>query len=956
MKKTVQLLLMALLFSSFSLSFGQIMMDGDESDWADVSVAVEAPNNEEGVFPAEVGAIVTDVVDVKEIKTKVIGNVLYGLIRFWGDPAWPNNAYANDHEGTIYNDSRGYYHLFLDLDNDATTGWNLAYYESHYTPVGYLQSLGTEGFDPLGAEAVWGIGLRTNDLWEQENEGKPYVDDLSYWAADVSEYDGETDSGVEYDIFAADVPKPDSSKLMAWEGALRTTDSGLSYWIGHAWGSDFIEFGFELTPMQEYYTAKGVSVLNPGDVIAVASMIETPIDGWGVDMTTRGEVSLPAYLPTRPDDFTFDGDESDWAGVPVAVNAPNNEEGVFPAEVGAIVADRVDIKEVSAKIDDGNIFWKLKMWAGPAWPNDAYQNDHEGTLYSEGRGYYHLFLDLDNNAATGWNLAYYESHFTPVGYLNSLGTAGFDPLGAEAVVGMGLRDNDAWKVANEDADPIRDLEFWAADVSEYDGQTDSGTEYDISGHMVVKDSTNAMNHNGMLVNTENGTVDWMAHAWGEDFIEVGMSLRPIQEYFLNKIGMEYFQDGDVIAVAAMNETPIDGWGVDMTTRGEVGVATVMPDRPTAITFDGDAVDWADIPVAVNAPNNEEGVFPAEVGAIVSDRVDIKEVSAKIDEGYLYWKLTMWAGPAWPNDAYQNDHEGILYSEGRGYYHLFLDLDNDAASGWNLAYYESHYTPVGYLNSLGTAGFDPLGAEAVVGIGLRDNDDWKIANEGATKVRDLDYWAADVSEYDGETDSGTEYDISGHVPPQTEANMFNSLELLVNSEDGGLDWMGHAWGEDFIEVGMSLRPIKEYFMAKSGTEYLKEGDVIAVAAMNETPIDGWGVDMTTRGEVNVTIVGVNDNRNNSIENKFALENNYPNPFNPTTSINFSVPNLSKVSLVIYNTLGQKVKTLINNNVLSGNQTTVWNGKNEFGSSVPSGVYYYRIESGSNSITKSMVLLK
>ncbi len=87
------------------------MMDGDDSDWADVPLLLEAPNNEDGVFPTEVGAVVSDRVDIKEVKAKVVGNVLLGLIRFWGGPAWPNDAYQNDHDGTIYNESRGYYHL-----------------------------------------------------------------------------------------------------------------------------------------------------------------------------------------------------------------------------------------------------------------------------------------------------------------------------------------------------------------------------------------------------------------------------------------------------------------------------------------------------------------------------------------------------------------------------------------------------------------------------------------------------------------------------------------------------------------------------------------------------------------------------------------------------------------------------------------------------------------------------
>jgi flagellar hook assembly protein FlgD len=114
-------------------------------------------------------------------------------------------------------------------------------------------------------------------------------------------------------------------------------------------------------------------------------------------------------------------------------------------------------------------------------------------------------------------------------------------------------------------------------------------------------------------------------------------------------------------------------------------------------------------------------------------------------------------------------------------------------------------------------------------------------------------------------------------------------------------------------------------------------------------------MTTRGEISV-VTGVSSEKLNLVGNEFELHNNYPNPFNPSTNINFVVPKLSKVTLNVYNTLGQKVKTLIDSKSLTGRQTAVWNGKNDFGNSVPSGVYYYRLETESSSLTKSMVLLK
>ena len=88
----------------------------------------------------------------------------------------------------------------------------------------------------------------------------------------------------------------------------------------------------------------GRNVLQSGDVMGICGMTETPIDDWGVDMTTRGEVTIPADAPARPNVIAFDGDESDWAAYGVLLNAPDNIDGMFPPEVGAVVTDIVDIK------------------------------------------------------------------------------------------------------------------------------------------------------------------------------------------------------------------------------------------------------------------------------------------------------------------------------------------------------------------------------------------------------------------------------------------------------------------------------------------------------------------------------------------------------------------------------------------------------------------------------------
>ena len=88
----------------------------------------------------------------------------------------------------------------------------------------------------------------------------------------------------------------------------------------------------------------------------------------------------------------------------------------------------------------------------------------------------------------------------------------------------------------------------------------------------------------------------------------------------------------------------------------------------------------------------------------------------------------------------------------------------------------------------------------------------------------------------------------------------------------------------------------------------------------------------------------------------LTGNYPNPFNPTTAIAYSVAEESFVSIVIYNVTGQKVKTLVNNVVESGNHNVVWNGTTDEGTNVGSGMYFYKMKNGRYTSTKKMILIK
>lgn len=94
----------------------------------------------------------------------------------------------------------------------------------------------------------------------------------------------------------------------------------------------------------------------------------------------------------------------------------------------------------------------------------------------------------------------------------------------------------------------------------------------------------------------------------------------------------------------------------------------------------------------------------------------------------------------------------------------------------------------------------------------------------------------------------------------------------------------------------------------------------------------------------------------IPQKLELTQNYPNPFNPSTTIRFGLPEDGKIRLVIYNILGQTITTLISENKPAGYHEVFWDGKNNRGEPVSSGIYLYRLETGKGTISKKMLLIK
>jgi hypothetical protein len=126
---------------------------------------------------------------------------------------------------------------------------------------------------------------------------------------------------------------------------------------------------------------------------------------------------------------------------------------------------------------------------------------------------------------------------------------------------------------------------------------------------------------------------------------------------------------------------------------------------------------------------------------------------------------------------------------------------------------------------------------------------------------------------------------------------------------------------------------------------------------------WRVDavdtdsLLTQSEVWSFVVGtLSLEENEVILFKNYLSQNFPNPFNPTTTIEFSIQIDSKVELSIYNIKGQRVKTLTDNHFEKGNHSIIWNGDDDSGKVVSSGIYFYKliIDSKTEAVRKCLLM--
>ncbi len=126
-------------------------------------------------------------------------------------------------------------------------------------------------------------------------------------------------------------------------------------------------------------------------------------------------------------------------------------------------------------------------------------------------------------------------------------------------------------------------------------------------------------------------------------------------------------------------------------------------------------------------------------------------------------------------------------------------------------------------------------------------------------------------------------------------------------------------------------------------------------VNETTLNSAG-----SGDIFVAKYGVGTptsvDETSILIDHFKLAQNYPNPFNPVTTIFYESPKASQITLAIYNLRGQLVRTLVSGEALPGRQQVVWDGTDNKGRHMASGIYIYKLNAGELRATKKMILLQ
>lgn len=282
-------------------------------------------------------------------------------------------------------------------------------------------------------------------------------------------------------------------------------------------------------------------------------------------------------------------------------------------------------------------------------------------------------------------------------------------------------------------------------------------------------------------------------------------------------------------------------------------------------------------------------------------------------------------------------EGYIISGYNDYDAVIVKLNSEGELQWKKIYGGNDYDRAYSVQLTDDNGFIVAGS---YGHGDGYKDVWllKLNSDGDTT------WTKKFGEggtindeaYSVQQTKDNGYIMTGYRYSRIHAGWGSENILLIRTDAFGDSLWTFQFGDSGMDRSQAVREI-------SGNNYIVTGFI----GSNLIGDNKYGAFISK-----ITETPNNVSMNPFIKpNKFILHQNYPNPFNPLTSINFYLPKSSFVIMEVYNTLGQKVETLLKENINSGYHVVHFNAL-----SLPSGIYYYKIQAGEYHSVKKMLLLQ
>jgi photosystem II stability/assembly factor-like uncharacterized protein len=193
-----------------------------------------------------------------------------------------------------------------------------------------------------------------------------------------------------------------------------------------------------------------------------------------------------------------------------------------------------------------------------------------------------------------------------------------------------------------------------------------------------------------------------------------------------------------------------------------------------------------------------------------------------------------------------------------------------------------------------------------------------------------------------TNYGTTWSASSGFPP--DASVFALGPVGDGMVLAGTD-LGPSWTYASLDNGISYSPYSEGLGERASVEAFAVNGTYMFAGTDHNGV--WR-------RLRPGAVGIDVARN--VPEAFNLTQNFPNPFNPSTTIQFTLPETGEASLKIYDVRGHEIRTLLNGTQPAGTRSVIWDGRNHHGELVSSGTYFCRLESGNSVVTRKMMYLR